>query len=52
MNRSEAYILAQMAVVNSPCIAPEKKIEALKILIADESLALFIENQKKADEEE
>lgn len=45
MNKSEAYHLAQVAVVNSPCITPESKIEILRILIAEENLALFCEKQ-------
>lgn len=47
MKKSTAYSLTQIAVVNSPCISPENKIEILKILIEDEELALFIERQKE-----
>ena len=45
MKKSEIYYLAQIAVVNSPCIAPESKLEILRTLFADEELALFSEEQ-------
>ena len=45
MKKSELYYMAQIAVINAACIAPERKIEALKILIADEKLALFVEER-------
>ena len=53
MKKSELYHLAQIAVLDSPCIAPENKIELLKILIDDESVAAFCEEQeaKKGAEE-
>ena len=47
MKKSEAYHLAQAAVVLSPNIAPESKLEVLKILFDDESLAKFCEKQKE-----
>jgi hypothetical protein len=54
MKKSEIYHLAQIAVINSPSIAPEHKIEVMRILLDDESLALFVEDQeaKKAADEE
>ena len=53
MKKSEAYHLAQIAVINSPSIAPENKIKVMKILLEDENLALFVEDREaKAAEEE
>lgn len=43
MKKSEAYHLAQIAVVNSPNISPENKVEIMKILIDCENLAIFCE---------
>lgn len=48
MKKSEVYHLAQIAVVQSPNIAPENKLEILKTLIAQENLELFCENNKAA----
>lgn len=50
MKQSEAYNLAQLAVVTSPTIAPEKKLEILKILMDGESFARYCEEEaaKKA----
>lgn len=45
MKKSDIYHIAQIAVVNSPCIAPETKLEVLRNLIADENLARFSEGQ-------
>ena len=45
MKQSEALNLAQIAVVTSPTIAPEKKLEILKILMDSESFAIFCEKQ-------
>ena len=47
MKKSEAYKLAQVAVVSTPTIAPERKIEILRILIAAENLAIFCEEQEE-----
>ena len=47
MKKSEAYHLAQVAVLLSSSIAPENKIEILKLLMDDESLALYTEKQKE-----
>lgn len=46
MKKSEIYHLAQIAVINSPSITPEGKIEVMRTLLEDESLALYIEEQK------
>ena len=52
--KSEQYHLAQIAVINSPCIAPERKLETLRILMADEDAAKYWEDRevKKAVEAE
>lgn len=54
MKKSELYHLAQIAVVLSPAITPETKIEVLRELIDKEELEIFCEEQeaKKAAEEE
>ena len=55
MKKSIAYNLAQIAVMMSPNIAPENRLEILRILMDDESLAILVEKQeeaKKADDEE
>ena len=44
MKKSEAYQLAQIAVINSPMIAPETKLEVLKPLICQEELEKIIES--------
>lgn len=46
MKKSEAYHLAQMAVVNSPAISPEAKIEVMRILLEDEAIALYSEKRQ------
>lgn len=48
MKKSEAYQLAQIAVISSQVISPENKIKILRVLIAQENLELFCE---KTDEE-
>lgn len=54
MRKSELYHLAQMAVVTSPGISPEHKLDVIHILADDEKLAKYTEEQedKKAAEEE
>ena len=47
MKKSELYHLAQMAVITSPGIAPEHKIDILHLLVDDERLAKFTEQQEK-----
>lgn len=51
MKKSEAYKLAQIAVISTATIAPESKVEILRVLIADENLALFCEREKNNEEE-
>lgn len=46
MKKSELYHVAQIAVINSPVIAPETKVEILKVLIPDESSAKYWEEQE------
>ena len=45
MKKSKLYHLAQIAVVTTACIAPERKLDILRVLIADEDLEKFIEEQ-------
>lgn len=47
MKKSEAYNLAQVAVILSPAITPENKLEILRILFEEEKLALFSEKVKE-----
>lgn len=47
MKKSEIYHLAQIAVINSPSITPESKIEVLRELIDKEELALFCESREE-----
>ena len=47
MKQSEALNLAQIAVVASPTIAPEKKLEILRILMDSESFARYCEEQEE-----
>ena len=50
MKKSEAYHLAQIAVVQTPSIAPETKLEILKILSCQEYFEQFLENKEGDDE--
>ena len=43
MKKSEAYNMAQIAVITTPTISPENKLEVLRFLIAEENLALYCE---------
>lgn len=52
MKKSEAYKLAQIAVISTATIAPESKIEILRILIADENLATYCEERKEQEDAE
>ena len=45
MKKSEIYHLAQIAVITSPCITPENKLEILHVLMMDEDLELYSENK-------
>lgn len=51
MKKSEIYHLAQIAVINSPSITPESKIEVMRTLLEDESLALYVEERKAKEGE-
>lgn len=46
MKKSEAYNMAQIAVITTPTISPENKLEILRVLIKDESIALYCEEQE------
>ena len=46
MKKSEIYSLAQIAVITTSCISVEKKQEILRVLIADEDLAKFCEEEE------
>ncbi len=50
MKKSEIYHLAQIAVINSPSIAPETKLEVLNVLLHDEDLEKFCEEQEAKKE--
>lgn len=51
MKESEIYHLAQLAVILSPCIAPENKLEVLKTLMHDEDVAKFVEEREAKKKE-
>ena len=46
MKKSEAYNLAQISVIKSPCIAPENKLKILRVLMDAEDLEIFCEEQE------
>lgn len=48
MKKSELYHLAQIAVITTPCIAPETKVEVLHELIDREDFEIFCEERKAA----
>ena len=48
MKKSEAYHLAQIAVVNSTSISPENKVKVMRVLMYQESLEQFCEEQEEA----
>jgi hypothetical protein len=50
MKRSEAYHLAQVAVINAPTITPENKVEILRVLYAQEDLELWTERAEAGNE--
>lgn len=50
MKKSECYKLAQVAVAECEGLSAIEKVETLKVLINDESLALFVEEQKRMKE--
>lgn len=47
MKKSEIYHLAQIAVITAQTIAPESKIEIMRVLIEKENLELFCEGQEE-----
>lgn len=49
MKKSEIYHLAQVAVLNTPTISPETKLEALAVLIDDERVAQYSEEQDEKE---
>ena len=49
MKQSEAFNLAQIAVVNTPLISPERKLKVLKILMDSESFARYCEEMKAGE---
>lgn len=51
MKKSELYHLAQIAIVTSNCITPENKLKILRVLISDEDLALYREDQELSTNE-
>ena len=51
MKKSEIYHLAQITVINSPCIAPERKLETLRVLMEDEDVAKFVEKREAKERE-
>ena len=50
MKKSEIYHLAQIAVVQTPIISPEKKLEILKVLSTQEYFEKFCEEKEDTDE--
>lgn len=51
MKESEAYQLAEMAVVNSPCLSAQDKLAVLRVLFDKEDLALYIERKEEKEKE-
>lgn len=49
MKKSEAYNLAAISVIATPCITPENKLEILRVLIREEDLERYYEEQAAAD---
>lgn len=50
MKKSEIYHLAQIAVITSPCITPETKLEVLQELMDAEKLEIFCEDREAKKE--
>ena len=50
MKRSEIFYLAQIAVVQTPSISPEKKLEILKTLSCQEHFEQFCEEKEEKNE--
>ena len=51
MKKSEIFYLAQIAVINAPCIAPERKLETLRVLMENEDVAKFVEEREAKEGE-
>lgn len=51
MKKSEAYNMAQIAIITTPTISPENKLEILRVLIAEENLALYCEETETEEKE-
>ncbi len=53
MKKSERYYMAQIAIINAPCISPERKLEILRTLFADEDAEHYWEEraEKRKHEE-
>ncbi len=47
MKKSEIYNLAQLAVMTNPAIHSAQKLEVLRVLMADEDMAKYIEEEKE-----
>lgn len=47
MKKSELYYMAQIAVINAACIAPERKLQILRVLMENEDVAIFCEKQEE-----
>ena len=50
MKKSDAYHLAMVAVIATNTISVESKIEVMRVLLAQESLELFSEEQEEENE--
>lgn len=50
MKKSEAYHLAQIAVIATPTISVESKIEVMRVLLEQEDLELY--REKRVEENE
>lgn len=46
MKKSEIYVMAQTAVINSSWITPDDKLEILRVLMSDEDVARYTENRE------
>ena len=47
MKKSEAYEMAQIAIVSTPTISPENKIEIIRYLMNDAEFAKYCEKQEE-----
>ena len=47
MKKSEAYHLAQIAVVTTQTISPEAKVKVLRTLMEAEDMAVFCEKREE-----